>query len=203
MQFLYSNSQRPLSHTTTSATSPSEDPGTRSYRAISTLQTPVELSRSTRQSSSQINGRSATHQTLLFDENGMTTSTSERDTKSNNIRSTFSTAEKKAYISAVKCLSKLPPQTPAAECPGCRNRYDDFVATHIKQTFTVCGKVFMGPFPLLTLLYRFTTLETSYPGTDGTPTHMSRPSAQNATIRANSHTTTGRAGRMTLRNPQS
>jgi tyrosinase len=34
-------------------------------------------------------------------------------------------------------MAKLPPKTPKSECPGCKNRYDDFVATHIKQTFSV------------------------------------------------------------------
>ena len=55
-----------------------------------------------------------------------------------NIRSAFSTAEKKHYISAVRCMAKLSSKTPKSVCPGCRNRYDDFVATHIQQTFTVC-----------------------------------------------------------------
>ncbi|KAI4669253.1 uncharacterized protein J4E92_001013 [Alternaria infectoria] len=50
---------------------------------------------------------------------------------------TFTESEKKDYINAVQCISKLPPKTPASECPGCRNRYDDFVATHIKQTFAI------------------------------------------------------------------
>ncbi|KAF1846574.1 Di-copper centre-containing protein [Cucurbitaria berberidis CBS 394.84] len=50
---------------------------------------------------------------------------------------TFSTSEKKNYITAVKCLSKLPPKSPKSYCPGCQNRYDDFVGTHIKQTFSI------------------------------------------------------------------
>ncbi|KAL6710040.1 hypothetical protein ACN47E_009831 [Coniothyrium glycines] len=50
---------------------------------------------------------------------------------------TFTTTEKKGYISAVKCMSKLPGKTPKAECPGCRNRYDDFLSTHMKATFTI------------------------------------------------------------------
>lgn len=53
------------------------------------------------------------------------------------IRATFSTTEKKNYIKAVQCMSKLAPKTPKEKCPGCRNRYDDFVATHINQTFSV------------------------------------------------------------------
>ncbi|KAH6450176.1 hypothetical protein HBI57_187410 [Parastagonospora nodorum] len=51
--------------------------------------------------------------------------------------SSFSTSEKNNYISAVLCIAKLPPKTPKSECPGCKNRYDDFVATHIKQTFFI------------------------------------------------------------------
>src|SRR4051812_17043460 len=52
-------------------------------------------------------------------------------------RATFSTSEKKNYIQAVQCMSKLPAKTPKSECPGCQNRYDDFLATHIKQTFFI------------------------------------------------------------------
>ncbi|KAE8828877.1 hypothetical protein PTNB85_08065 [Pyrenophora teres f. teres] len=50
---------------------------------------------------------------------------------------TFSTPEKKNYIQAVQCMSRLPAKTPKSECPGCRNRYDDFLATHIRQTFLI------------------------------------------------------------------
>ncbi|KAF1969218.1 hypothetical protein BU23DRAFT_653645 [Bimuria novae-zelandiae CBS 107.79] len=49
----------------------------------------------------------------------------------------FSTSEKQDYIKAVQCMSKLPPKTPKEKCPGCQNRYDDFMGTHINQTFTV------------------------------------------------------------------
>ncbi|KAJ4983088.1 FAD binding domain-containing protein [Stagonosporopsis vannaccii] len=51
--------------------------------------------------------------------------------------STFSKTEKKAYISAVQCLASLPSKTSPDVCPGCRNRYDDFVATHIQQSFGI------------------------------------------------------------------
>ncbi|XPS99436.1 Tyrosinase [Ascochyta lentis] len=51
--------------------------------------------------------------------------------------SAFSKTEKKAYISAVQCLARLPPKTSKEVCPGCRNRYDDFVATHIQQSFNI------------------------------------------------------------------
>ncbi|KAJ4345234.1 uncharacterized protein N0V89_011363 [Didymosphaeria variabile] len=47
----------------------------------------------------------------------------------------FSTSEKKDYIKAVQCMSKLPPKTPKDKCPGCQNRYDihntgNFLAWH-------------------------------------------------------------------------
>jgi tyrosinase len=47
---------------------------------------------------------------------------------------TFSSKQKKAYISSVVCLQKLPSLTPSDVAPGARSRYDDFVATHINQT---------------------------------------------------------------------
>ncbi|KAJ5168519.1 uncharacterized protein N7482_004113 [Penicillium canariense] len=49
----------------------------------------------------------------------------------------FASPEKKAYISAVRCLQKLPSRTPSTLVPGARTRYDDFVATHINQTLEI------------------------------------------------------------------
>jgi tyrosinase len=50
--------------------------------------------------------------------------------------------ERRAYISSILCLQRLPPQTPAALAAGAKTRYDDFLATHINQTWhihrTVC-----------------------------------------------------------------
>lgn len=34
-------------------------------------------------------------------------------------------------------MAKLPPKFPKSVCPGCQNRFDDFVATHIRQTFSI------------------------------------------------------------------
>ncbi|QGA17998.1 hypothetical protein EYB26_005676 [Talaromyces marneffei] len=48
--------------------------------------------------------------------------------------STFTAAQKKAYIDAVLCLQSKPSNTPSNLVPGARTRYDDFVATHINQT---------------------------------------------------------------------
>ncbi|KAK7549445.1 hypothetical protein IWX46DRAFT_619545 [Phyllosticta citricarpa] len=51
----------------------------------------------------------------------------------------LSSAEKKKYIAAVQCISTKPSKTPRSSCPGCRTRYDDFLATHINQTMTIHG----------------------------------------------------------------
>ncbi|KAF7719048.1 Uncharacterized protein PECH_000230 [Penicillium ucsense] len=45
--------------------------------------------------------------------------------------------ERKDYIDAILCLQRLPPQTPAAMAAGAKTRYDDFVATHINQTWHI------------------------------------------------------------------
>ncbi|KAF2186462.1 Di-copper centre-containing protein [Zopfia rhizophila CBS 207.26] len=47
--------------------------------------------------------------------------------------------ERKNYINAVQCVSKKAPKTPASLASGVRNRYDDFVATHINQTLSIHG----------------------------------------------------------------
>jgi tyrosinase len=50
--------------------------------------------------------------------------------------------ERRAYIDSILCLQQLPPQTPDALAAGAKTRYDDFLATHINQTWhihrTVC-----------------------------------------------------------------
>ncbi|KAI1127771.1 Di-copper centre-containing protein [Nemania abortiva] len=52
---------------------------------------------------------------------------------------TFTTAQKKAYIAAVKCLQSKPSIADPTFAPGARTRYDDFVAVHINQTLTIHG----------------------------------------------------------------
>lgn len=52
-------------------------------------------------------------------------------------RRTLSTAEKHDYISAVQCFLKKPPITPKSVAAGVGARYDDFIATHIIQTFSI------------------------------------------------------------------
>ncbi|TQN67016.1 Tyrosinase-like protein orsC [Colletotrichum shisoi] len=49
---------------------------------------------------------------------------------------TLGRLERLDYIRAVKCLQSQPARTPSSEAPGVRSRFDDFVATHINQTFT-------------------------------------------------------------------
>ncbi|KAK3325055.1 hypothetical protein B0H66DRAFT_109635 [Apodospora peruviana] len=50
---------------------------------------------------------------------------------------TLSTSDKKAYITAVKCLQSKPANYPASVAPGAKTRFDDFVATHINQTLSI------------------------------------------------------------------
>jgi tyrosinase len=49
-------------------------------------------------------------------------------------RGDISTAEKKAYIAAVQCIAKAPSKLSAAQYPGAKTRFDDFVAIHMKNT---------------------------------------------------------------------
>ncbi|KAF3917085.1 Tyrosinase [Dactylellina cionopaga] len=50
--------------------------------------------------------------------------------------STLSSSEKKEYIRAVLCLQSKPAKS-GALAPGAKSRFDDFVATHINQTFVI------------------------------------------------------------------
>ncbi|KIW90321.1 uncharacterized protein Z519_08965 [Cladophialophora bantiana CBS 173.52] len=57
----------------------------------------------------------------------------------------LSTKEKKAYISAVKCLQSKPSKFPAGVVPGSKSRYDDFAAVHINQTTSIhLDGIFLG-----------------------------------------------------------
>ncbi|KAI0542229.1 hypothetical protein GGR58DRAFT_300870 [Xylaria digitata] len=51
----------------------------------------------------------------------------------------LSSAEKKQYIAAVKCLQSKPSTADPSFAPGARTRYDDFVAVHINQTLSIHG----------------------------------------------------------------
>lgn len=60
---------------------------------------------------------------------------------SNARRSTLSKSEKLNYIDAVKCIHEKPALTPSSIAAGAKNRFDDFVVTHVQQTFWVHGTV--------------------------------------------------------------
>ncbi|WYZ40990.1 hypothetical protein EsH8_IV_001331 [Colletotrichum jinshuiense] len=45
--------------------------------------------------------------------------------------------ERLDYVKAVQCLQSKPARTPSDLVPGAKTRFDDFVATHINQTFTI------------------------------------------------------------------
>lgn len=46
---------------------------------------------------------------------------------------------RKSFIAGVKCLMEKPSIIPSGLAPGALNRYDDFIATHINQTYEVHG----------------------------------------------------------------
>ena len=48
-----------------------------------------------------------------------------------DIRSDLSETQREEYVSAVKCLMKLPPKSDKTRFPGALSRYDDFVAYHM------------------------------------------------------------------------
>lgn len=62
-------------------------------------------------------------------------------TKPNKPRSTLSKNEKLNFIDAVKCIHEKPALTPSSIAAGAKSRYDDFVVTHVKQTYWVHGTV--------------------------------------------------------------
>jgi tyrosinase len=76
-------------------------------------------------------------------------------------RSTLSSGEKLNYINAVQCMSKSPAKTPAGIAAGAKNRYDDFVVTHINQTLSIHGTV---SFTILRphLLHQLTSLRATF-----------------------------------------
>ena len=45
--------------------------------------------------------------------------------------------ERRNYIDAIKCLHSKPALTPASVASGARSRFDDFVVTHVLQTYSV------------------------------------------------------------------
>ncbi|OLN81434.1 Tyrosinase 12 [Colletotrichum chlorophyti] len=50
---------------------------------------------------------------------------------------TLSKQERLDYTKAVRCLQSKPARTPSEIIPGAKTRFDDFVGTHINQTFNI------------------------------------------------------------------
>ncbi|KAK0653154.1 hypothetical protein B0T16DRAFT_407505 [Cercophora newfieldiana] len=46
-------------------------------------------------------------------------------------------SERRAYVAAVNCLMSKPSKLDPVQVPGAKSRYDDFVAVHINQTFSI------------------------------------------------------------------
>ncbi|KAK4670793.1 hypothetical protein QC764_603730 [Podospora pseudoanserina] len=51
----------------------------------------------------------------------------------------LSAANRQAYTNAVRCLMEHPSLLDPLEVPGAKTRFDDFVAVHINQTFSIHG----------------------------------------------------------------
>ncbi|KAM0820779.1 hypothetical protein AB5N19_06599 [Seiridium cardinale] len=68
-------------------------------------------------------------------------------------------SEKSSYINVVLCLTKAPSKLDPAKYPGAKNRYDDFVIIHIKQTLRVHGTV-MPLSTRMSVLYNVTDYKT-------------------------------------------
>jgi hypothetical protein len=66
-------------------------------------------------------------------------------------RSLLTKPERRNYIDAIKCLHSKPALTPATVAPGARSRFDDFVVTHVLQTYSVHGTVITAIIPSYTL----------------------------------------------------
>ena len=57
-----------------------------------------------------------------------------RETTYKTHRGSLSKSARVEYIEAVKCIRKKPAKSSLKDVPGARNRFDDFVATHIVAT---------------------------------------------------------------------
>lgn len=102
-------------------------------------------------------------------------------------RNALSDAEKIAYTDAVVCMQNTPSLFDAADVPGAKTRYDDFVAVHINQTLTIHGTV--RPCSVAcSHCWANTDDAKSRPtfshGTDTSSTPGSKPSGTNAAIKA-------------------
>src|SRR3954468_13188587 len=83
----------------------------------------------------------ASSRTLLNGENGMLCCYILPKHGSFLFRSVLTKDEKLNYIEAIKCIHSKPALTPSAVASGARSRYDDFVVTHVLQTYSVHATV--------------------------------------------------------------
>ncbi len=60
-------------------------------------------------------------------------------------RSDLSNEQREEYVGAVKCLMKLPPQSPKERFPGALNRFDDFVAYHMTHAAQLHDTIHLFP----------------------------------------------------------
>jgi hypothetical protein len=112
---------------------------------------------------------------------------------SNTFRSALSSTEKGNYTSAVKCLASKPAKTPTGLAAGAKNRYDDFVATHINQTLSIHGTVSLYSFQILAFVFNIRRVIFSA-GTVTSLGSTSKHSVTSVVTPATSHTTTGQNG---------
>lgn len=63
-----------------------------------------------------------------------------------SFRGDMSEDERRSFIDACKCLHNAPSQTPPDIAPGARNRWDDFVVSHLLHTYDVHRSPWLIPF---------------------------------------------------------
>ena len=109
----------------------------------------------------------------------------------------LSSREKKDYIRAVQCLQKKPSKSDPTFAPGARSRYDDFVAIHIDQTFSIHATVRQPGSDMLIDLTPLLLRATFSHGIATSSTPMRRRSRRSVATRARTRTGTGSSTRTT------
>lgn len=121
-------------------------------------------------------------------------------------RGDLSKKERREYINAVLCLQRKEAITPRAEVPGVRTRYDDFVASHINQTFFTHATVrshLRVPIETQTPANALTARVFFFFGIDTSHGLTNRLSAMNVVTREVNHIGIGEPGLRILTTPQS
>jgi hypothetical protein len=111
-------------------------------------------------------------------------------------RSDLSAKERIAYTDAVRCFQAKPPITDPAFAPGAKSRFDDFIVTHMNQTFSIHTTV-SSSIETYNSVFRISELTlllfraTSSHGIDITYLHMIKHFERNVDIRGSNRTGTG------------